>query len=130
MTSTFLIPHFSKKSDRQHDIAHFFSWFSNDQPIQLTRKLTTRVYINAQDQIDKCVDSAQCALTFCSSGISKIGISISSSKEVVTTSCQVHQCLKRFSVAHFTFIWIATLAGLSGILAINLYRNHPGSSNN
>ena len=42
---------------------------------------------------------------------------------------QVHHRLKRFSVAYFTFIRIATLAGLSGMPAMNPYRNHPGSSN-
>lgn len=65
-------------------------------------------------------------------GIGYAGISISSfalRKKVLTTSCQVHQRLKRCSVDRFTFIWIVTLTGLSRMLAMNLYRNHPGSSN-
>ena len=67
-------------------------------------------------------------------GMGYVGISIFSifssefSKTVLTTSPQVHQRLKHFSVAHFTFVQIVTLAGLGRMPAVNLYRNHPRSS--
>ncbi len=55
-------------------------------------------------------------------------ISLQESSNAVS-SPQVHQRLKRFSVARFTFIRIVTLTGLSEMLAINLCRNYPGPSN-
>jgi len=51
------------------------------------------------------------------------------SKTVLTTSCQGHHRLKHFPIAHFTFIRMVILTKPNKILAVNPYRNHPGSSN-
>ena len=100
-------------------------WWPQEQPVDSKRHYTSGTVRN---QTDKCLNLLQCAVTRCHSGISQIGISTLSSEKVRTTSPQVHHCLKRFSVAHFTPIRIVTLTRLSGMPVMTQYGDYPGSN--